>query len=457
MLNINTIKRTFVRQHNTDDCGPACLAMIMNYIGKTDLAKSIIYQVPSNGGLSLLDLKLAAQAVHLDCKCVELEIDYLRSVTNPCIIHTKNELGLDHFEVLYGGKKSKKGFQYLVADPAIQVSWISEPELLKRWESKTALWFAPLTANFRPFSNNPIQFIFDNNYYPFGILVALPLLSFSIAAFGIALTWLLQRGLNEPRILQGGVFLSLTALLLIISIFKSLFSFLRQHILININLDANSKLSKALVYGLISSAIFNHHRGGQFARKSLGHIQKMQNALSAFLGVVIADGSMILLLLGGLFYLHPIAGAIIFIYLITYGYAILKSLPQTAYDQERLKQLSTASELQLANDISINKSDVLLPDYSAFLKSHRRNLGVAKEMALKVSILYLLYECCGTVAIVLVFFLGAQQLNKGDLSYNSFMLSVIEAYLIASLMPKLHASFQQIAEGSDAAIYLANQ
>ncbi|WPU99086.1 cysteine peptidase family C39 domain-containing protein [Mucilaginibacter sp. cycad4] len=452
MLKISTIKKTFVRQTHEDDCGLACLAMILNYAEKRELAKSLKANSLTAGAFSLLDLKNTALECGLIARCVELDIGFLRSITTPCILHTVNEMGLDHFEVCYGSSKKGNHFKYLVADPATQVHFIAERDLEKKWQTRATLWFDGLSPDLKNFGISPSRVLIDTRFYPVGMLIVLPFLSVSIAAFGITLTWLLQRGLSNSELLKGNILNSLTVLLLIISVFKSVFTFLRQYILININLSVNEKLSQSLASHLNSNSTNLGGRAEFLARIWLVSIQKIQNSVSAFLGVIVSDGSILLLLLSGVFYLLPFAGLVLSALLLILGIHIFKSFPESSYNQSRLQQLSGASERSLIKQIQ--KVDL---DFTSFKNLHCKNLDVARKLAVKISKLHLLYECTGTLAVVIVFALAARQLNKGELDYNSFMLVVIEAYLIVALIPKIYSSAQQVAEGIEGAVQLQNQ
>jgi len=79
------IRTTFVRQQNQNDCGIACLSMILNYAGrKTDVprARNNIL-IPDSNGLSLLELRDIARKLNLNSRCVEMEADFLRKFQHP--------------------------------------------------------------------------------------------------------------------------------------------------------------------------------------------------------------------------------------------------------------------------------------------------------------------------------------------------------------------------------------
>ena len=128
---INKIKRTFIRQSTEDSCGTACLAMLLNYSGRKEDAMKINCTEVLKGGLSLLELRLMAESVRLSCRCVEMEIPFLKTLNKPVILHTLNELGLHHYQICYGYFKKQNGNSFLMADPAIQVHYMEEGELEK--------------------------------------------------------------------------------------------------------------------------------------------------------------------------------------------------------------------------------------------------------------------------------------------------------------------------------------
>ncbi|EJM0809798.1 peptidase domain-containing ABC transporter [Escherichia albertii] len=100
MSPINFITRKhlpIIRQTESAECGLACLAMISNWYGlKTDLSTLRNRFVISTKGITLKHLIEFASVINLTSRAVRLEIEDLKSLKLPCILHWN----MNHFVVL---------------------------------------------------------------------------------------------------------------------------------------------------------------------------------------------------------------------------------------------------------------------------------------------------------------------------------------------------------------------
>jgi len=451
MFKINVLKRTFVRQINEDGCGPACLGMLLRYAGREADASAVIHKEVPAGGLSLHQLKVLANSVGLSCRCVEMQIEYLKNLKTPVILHTVNELGQTHFQICYGYYKSLHKNCFIIADPAIQVHYVDESDLAKIWVSKAALYIDNLNFNV-----NPVPSFFGlirQKAYPTGLLVMIPFLSLCIASFGISLTWLLQKGLTTPAIFNGTIIYYLVSLLFIICIFRSLFSFLRQYILIKINMSTNRMVMNQLVSRVLSFKGWKAAGISTEIRNGFVNVQHIQNAVSAFISIALSDGCMTIILLSSSFYILPLAGVINLIYIFVMFFLETKSLPELLYQAGKARLLSGASEKALIDHVQQNNAPIgPEANQEGYKLFYSRNLQLAKNLAVYMSKRHLLLECLGTLNLIFVMGICVFQFESHQLDYESLLLTIIEAYLITSLMQKICSSFQQIAEGADAVI-----
>lgn len=136
----------FIPQHDKMDCGPACLAMIATYYGKTfDLAFIRDQSFISKEGVSLLGISEASKKIGLNTISAKLNTHELRNDLLPCILHWNQ----NHFVVLY--KISKNIFTgkpvYRIADPSHGFVSLTEEKFNKSWlsdgEKGVALFLEP--------------------------------------------------------------------------------------------------------------------------------------------------------------------------------------------------------------------------------------------------------------------------------------------------------------------------
>ena len=116
----------FSMQHDTMQCGVACLKMICMYYGKDYSLNTLSqYCSPTNEGVSLLGISEAAQKLGLKSLCGRMSLNSLKTLTLPCILHWDQ----NHFVVLY--KLSKNN--YYIADPGKGLVRYSNEDFSSHW------------------------------------------------------------------------------------------------------------------------------------------------------------------------------------------------------------------------------------------------------------------------------------------------------------------------------------
>ena len=119
----------FYKQHDSMQCGIACLQMICKHYGKSYSVETLSrYCFATTEGVSMLSISEAATRLGLHTLCGRITAEQLKQAPLPCILHWNQ----DHFIVLYRlGKKGK----YYVADPGKGLLTYSEKEFKEGWIS----------------------------------------------------------------------------------------------------------------------------------------------------------------------------------------------------------------------------------------------------------------------------------------------------------------------------------
>ncbi|BAY35733.1 ABC transporter ATP-binding protein [Nostoc sp. NIES-2111] len=133
------MKYIYVLQHSQEDCGAACIAAIAKYYGR-NLTLSRIREVVGTGqfGTTLLGLQRGAQTLGFKAHSVKTSPELFNRINEaplPAIIHWKG----NHWVILYG----KKGKNYVVADPAVGIRYLSQKELSEGWKDLLMLLLEP--------------------------------------------------------------------------------------------------------------------------------------------------------------------------------------------------------------------------------------------------------------------------------------------------------------------------
>ena len=119
-------------QHDSMQCGIACLQMICKYYGKEyTLAQLSELCFATNEGVSILGISQAAEKLGLHTICGRATTEQLGKVQLPCIVYWNQ----NHFVILYKVKKTRKGCFYYVADPGKGRVEYTEKEFKDGWLS----------------------------------------------------------------------------------------------------------------------------------------------------------------------------------------------------------------------------------------------------------------------------------------------------------------------------------
>lgn len=147
----------FYKQHDSMQCGIACLQMVSKYYGKEYSLNALSrYCFATTEGVSLLGISEAAGKLGLHTLCGKTTIDQLYQAPLPCILHWNQ----NHFTVLYKVNKSK----FYIADPGIGLLSYSKQEFKEHWvstlskgEEKGIAMFIQPTPAFYEYSGEPTR------------------------------------------------------------------------------------------------------------------------------------------------------------------------------------------------------------------------------------------------------------------------------------------------------------
>jgi ABC-type bacteriocin/lantibiotic exporter with double-glycine peptidase domain len=448
MKNLFSIYQSFIGQAGPDDCGTACLGMLLNFEGRyTDADKMIAARLLPSGGISLLDLRNLASNYNLSARCVKMEIDYLRTARMPCILHVVNERKEPHFVVCFGAEKRKNTYRFLIGDPATQVNFVCEAELTRSWPTGAALYFDSIRFRRPSLAQHPWLTLLKIKAFRNVLLFSIPFLSICSGILGVALSWMLQRGINDPFAAEkASLLIAIVSLLLLITLFKSFLNYIRQHLLISLNADIRNELTQ---YFINLTLTVNNHAGigGTDVRKAFADIQKIQNAVSAVVSLLVSEGSIVMLIVTGLCCFEPVAGLINTTYLGMMLFLAVKLSHGFSYRQALLAEQSAADEKALCNSVTATAMFGAF-DGSVHLANHQSYLKSAIKLAKDISRSVLWYEYLGTANVITVFSFCLFNVKRQAISYNTLMVEVLLTYLITALTPKICNAFPVISEGA---------
>jgi len=130
MVCFNNNNIHFIKQHDSMQCGIACLTMVCRHYGKRysiDALSHICFATTE--GVSMLGISQAAEKLGFETKSGRISTEQLGCTPLPCILHWNQ----NHFVVLY--KVSRGGRKFHVADPGKGKICYSREEFERHWVS----------------------------------------------------------------------------------------------------------------------------------------------------------------------------------------------------------------------------------------------------------------------------------------------------------------------------------
>ena len=298
-INLNNAKKkaekVFVRQRDQPDCGVACLANLVNYFdGEIKLERLRELSGTTKQGTTLLGLFQAADEIGLKAEAYEADIESLREIEQPCILHIIKNKNLQHYVVCYGGDNS--GF--LICDPAEGIKKFPEEELEKMWQSK-ALLLISVTEKFvqkKEVKQERWRWIKQLVAEDIEILalalalgVFITILSLSTAIFSQQLIDVILPKRDLFKLFMG------VALLTILLVGRSGLSYIRQLFLIRQSRDFNNRIINRFYDSLLKLPVpffFNRKTGDLIAR--MNDTGRLQRTVTFLFANVMIDVLMIL-------------------------------------------------------------------------------------------------------------------------------------------------------------------
>lgn len=127
--------KKLILQIDSTDCGPACLATVLSYWSRHEpLYRLRELAGTTQSGTSMYGLMQACQALGLESEAYQADIEGLRELSLPVILHWEH----NHYVVLF--KLADK--QAVIADPATGTRKIPLSELSEKWTGNV-LWLKP--------------------------------------------------------------------------------------------------------------------------------------------------------------------------------------------------------------------------------------------------------------------------------------------------------------------------
>lgn len=244
---MNHKKAYHIQQRDESDCGVACLLAVLRYFGgNASLEQLRTWSGTSTTGTTLLGLYQAAKKAGLEAEGFEAEIEHLRDLSSPVVLHVVKDKSALHFIVCYSYNHKNEAF--IISDPAeTAIRECSALELESMWASKKLLLLKPSATLQQTPSEagwwHKLKWLYQFVQLDLDLLIVALALGVIISALGLSVAFFSQKLVDS--ILPERDWVKLIAgsgLLLFLLLLRVGASYLRQFFLLRQTKDFNIRI-----------------------------------------------------------------------------------------------------------------------------------------------------------------------------------------------------------------------
>ncbi|MDX9771551.1 MAG: cysteine peptidase family C39 domain-containing protein, partial [Tenuifilaceae bacterium] len=421
------ISNTFVFQKDHSDCGVACLSSIINYYGGLANQEKIrIASGTNKQGTTLLGLYQAANGLGFEAEGMQGDLSFLKSLSNPAILHVVTNERMLHYVVYYGSVNN----QFLVGDPALGVRWISEDELSDMLKSGKMLTLSLDENRFirvAKETRSKWQWLYRLVKDDFKLLTTILIIGVAIAVLGLATAVFAQVFIDNliPSGNRQRIFVSIF-LIGCLLLARSIISYFRQQLTLKQGVDINVRITGNFLTNLflLPLPFFATRKIGDMVAR-LNDIGRIQQAISYLFGELLISVLVVLVSLTALF-----------IYSFWIGIMLLVSIPLFGWVAYKYQRPVIMGQRELMASYALNESNYINTINNIQpLKSYKReNLftsialsifsifqGKAYDIGKLGATIQLLTGLVGLAVTIGIVALSAFQMLAGEMSAGVFM------------------------------------
>jgi ATP-binding cassette, subfamily C, bacteriocin exporter len=303
MNNIKKIKRCSVLQHDSSDCGVACLVSVIKFFGGySDIDDIRKLSGTTQTGTSMLGLYQAACSNGLDATGYEASVEDLQEFNGVVILHVTIENNLEHFILSFGYENGK----FTLWDPAKGIIFLSKDELREIWLSKKCLSLVPNNSFMYTDQDKRTKFHWilnsinpERNYLIISIAIGV-----IISLLGLVMAVFTQKLIDEilpTREVKLLIIVSVLAFILLCS--RIFISAIRQVLLLMQGKYFNIRIVDDFYSSLLNlpKSFFDTRKRGDFVAR-MNDTMRIQKVISDVAGVYAIDILILIITLAVLFY-----------------------------------------------------------------------------------------------------------------------------------------------------------
>jgi len=298
-----SIRKAIVSQHDSNDCGAACLLSIVKfYKGYSNLERLKIASGTTKNGTTLLGLKEALENFKIKSNGYIGTIEELKKEKRPSILHVTIDNSFNHYVVCYGFN----GSRFHIIDPLIGYQAVNQKSLEEIWESKKLLLIesegnlltSETSQNNYAWFVNIVKENSDKLYVALFLGMLISILSLSTAFF---VERIIDKYLSKNLVYDSLEFIFLWSFLLLAN---ELFSFSRIHIIIKQVFQFNIDLLNQYFKKILSMNVkfFDSKEVGDLVSR-MNDAEIVEETTTELLGKILIDLLVIVVICSYIFFI----------------------------------------------------------------------------------------------------------------------------------------------------------
>ena len=426
MNKLKNIRKKSVLQHDSSDCGAACLVSVIRYFGgNSNLEKVRKLSGTTQSGTTMLGLYQAANQCGMDATGYEATLKDIIEYNNVLILHVIPEVNLQHFIISFGFD----GGMFIIWDPAKGLIKMSEDDLDKVWQSKKCLGLVP-NSTFKIEKENKKG---EKKWFLASIKPEKDLLIISvitgilISGLGLVMAVFTQKLIDKilPSKELKVLIVSSVLVLLLLS-FRIILTALRQFFLLLqgkiFNIRIVDDFYKSLLF--LPKTFFDSRKTGDFVAR-LNDTMRIQRVIADIAGVYIIDVLILLVTIVMMFYYSDTAAIMSLICLPLFYLIVFRWNKKIMSAQHSVMAGYALSESNFINSLtgiteikSLNwQNDFSIKNRYIYSEFQERAFYLGK---IKVK-LNLLTGMAGTLYIIIVLLYTSNQVMNSKMTQGELM------------------------------------
>lgn len=311
MIDTKRIKCVSLLQHDSTDCGAACLASVIRYFGgESGIDRIRRLSGTSQSGTTMLGLYQAAGESGMEATGYEATVDDITKYDGILILHVTLEAGYEHYVVSYGFFEGK----LIIWDPARGLDEKTPEEVERIWLSHKCLALSP-GKNFiyqKAITKRKRKWITETIKPEYELLFASLFIGIIISGLGVVMAVYTQKLLD--RILPSGeeriLIFSILLVFLLLAV-RVILNSIRQTMLLAQGKTYNIRVVDGFYTSLLAlpKPFFDTRKTGDMVAR-LNDTMRIQRVISEVINTFIIDFLIVVIMLGMIYTYSHVSGII---------------------------------------------------------------------------------------------------------------------------------------------------